>query len=83
MYGTFQVGGMVELPLPMDFLYVELGLEAQGKGYQYVTDSSTYKLSATVNPIYVQIPAKLVVRNTDGGVYGGIGTYLAYGVAGK
>ncbi len=84
MNPSFQVGGYAELPLTLtDLTYLNFGLQLQGKGYKYVSDSMVYKTSATVNPLYIQVPVSLVFHGEDGGVFGGIGTYFAMGVAGK
>ena len=82
MNPSYQVGGLVEFPF-LGNTYINVGLEAQGKGYKYVTDSTAYKLSGKVAPLYIQIPVDLVVRGYDGGVYASIGTYFAYGIAGN
>jgi len=53
MNPSFQVGGYAELPLALtDLTYLNFGLQLQGKGYKYVSDSMVYKTSATVNPLF-------------------------------
>lgn len=82
MIPSFQVGGLAEIQLPVE-AYLGIGLEAHGKGYQFVYSTNDLKYSVTINPIYLQIPVKLILRSSDGGVFGGVGPYLAYGIAGK
>lgn len=84
MNPSYQIGALAELPVALtDLTYLNFGLQLQGKGYKYVLDSMTYKTSASVSPLYIQIPLSLVFKGEDGGVFGGIGTYFAFGMAGK
>lgn len=84
MTPSFQAGAYAELPLALtELTYLNFGLQLQGKGYKYTIDSIAYKTSTTVNPLYIQVPVSLVFHGEDGGVFGGVGTYFAYGIAGK
>ena len=81
---TYTIGGVMELPLPIN-TFLNVGLEAQTKGYRYAivgTDTSD-QVNATVTPLYIQVPVSWTFRGEEGGVYGGIGAYAAYGVAGN
>ncbi len=84
MNSSYQIGALAELPVALtDLTYLNFGLQLQGKGYKYVLDSMAYKTNASVNPLYIQVPVSIVFKGEDGGVFGGIGTYFAFGMAGK
>lgn len=75
---TLEKGGRNSI---LQHLGWEAGVELIGKGGKYADVGFSYKVSM----LYLQIPIH-IVYNYDlpkGSIYGGLGPYLAYGLAGK
>ncbi|HMU46324.1 MAG TPA: porin family protein [Chitinophagaceae bacterium] len=86
MLTSFHVGFVGDLKIA-SILYFQPGIIFSGKGSKtqagQSTDATYYR--ATTNPFYIEIPATFLLKTPTGPVkfFGGIGPYLAIGIAGK
>lgn len=76
MLVSFLVGARAEFGLSGN-LGLGVGLELSGKGAK----SEDSGVTATLNPMYLQIPIQLIYTNN--GFFAGVGPYVGFGIAGK
>lgn len=87
---TFHVGGLADVPIG-DMFSFQTGLFLSGKGAKtasYLDDNNTSDnyIKTKFNPLYLEIPANLVLKFGNGngsGFFLGAGPYGAFGIAGK
>src|SRR5687767_13802820 len=83
---SFQAGILGDFPI-ISILSFQAGALVTGKGSKTQSgDPSSLNYSkATSNPIYIEIPANLVVKTPTGPIkfFAGAGPYIAIGIAGK
>jgi hypothetical protein len=86
---SFHVGFIADVPLA-SVLSFQTGLMLTGKGaktdiyYGTTTDDNYYKLKT--NPLYIELPANLVIKipmGSDARLFVGAGPYIAMGIGGK
>lgn len=85
MLTTFNAGilGRINIAAPLAF---ETGLLLDGRGSKSETGSGDNYYKATFNPLYLEIPANLVIRipfQTNTSLFINAGPYIAMGIAGK
>lgn len=86
MLTSFHVGFVGDLKIA-GILYFQPGIIFSGKGSKtqagQPSDATYYR--ATTNPFYIEVPATLLLKTPTGPVkfFGGVGPYLAIGIAGK
>lgn len=80
MQPTFQAGMIFDIPAGKH-VTVQPGLMLVGKGFRYTFDFFGESITATSNPMYLQIPISLMYQNSQ--VYLGAGPYVGLGVFGK
>jgi len=83
---SFQAGIIGDFPI-ISILSIQTGALVTGKGSKTQSgDPSSLNYSkATSNPLYIEIPANLVVKTPTGPIkfFAGAGPYIAVGIAGK
>lgn len=87
---TFHIGAIADIPLA-PVLSFQTGLLLTGKGakstyYADASDHSDNYVKSTFNPLYLELPANLVVKfplGSDVRLYAGAGPYAAMGIGGK
>ena len=87
---TFHVGGIADLPIG-DMFSFQTGLLLTGKGAKQENfldndNRNDNYVKAKFNPLYLEIPANLVLKFGNGngsGFFLGAGPYAAFGIAGK
>ena len=86
MLTSFQVGFNGDVKLA-PFLFFQPGIVFTGKGSKTqsgdISNPTYYR--ATTNPYYIEVPVNFIFKSTDWPVklIGGVGPYIAMGVAGK
>lgn len=80
MQPTFQVGMIFDIPAGKHTT-VQPGLMLVGKGFRYRFNFFGESITATSNPMYLQVPINILYQNSQ--VYLGGGPYAALGVFGK
>lgn len=86
MLTSFQVGISGDIKIAPS-IYFQPGLVFSGKGSKTSAgnpNGSTY-FQATSNPLYVEVPANFVFKSPGKtvNIFGGVGPYVAVGIAGK
>lgn len=86
MLTSFQVGISGDIKIAPS-IYFQPGLVFSGKGSKTSSgdpNGSTY-FQATSNPLYVEVPANFVFKSPGKtvNIFGGVGPYVAVGIAGK
>lgn len=76
---SFQAGGLAEFAL-REYLSLEVGLQLQGKGYQFNADNDLYRVHHQLNPWYIQVPVMVTLHGN--GIFGGVGPYAGMGISG-
>lgn len=87
---TFHIGATADIPLA-PILSFQTGLLLNGKGSKstYYADGSNHSdnyVKSTFNPLYLELPANLVLKfpvGTGARLYVGAGPYAAAGIGGK
>ena len=87
---TFHAGVVADIPL-VPILSLQTGLLLNGKGsksntYLDASNHSDNYVKSTFNPLYLELPANLVVKfplSGDVRLYAGAGPYAAMGIGGK
>jgi hypothetical protein len=83
---SFQLGIIGDIELS-PFFAVQPGLLLTGKGTktQSGNEGDANWFRATTNPYYIEVPVNFILKTNPGPVrfFGGVGPYLAIGVAGK
>lgn len=85
---SFQVGVLADVPISTNVLYFQPGLLFTGKGSKVEsgTPGAAGYYKQTFNPLYIEVPANLVLKTpvgTSSRFFLGAGPYIAMGVAGK
>ncbi len=86
MLTSFQAGILGDFHLA-SIVYLQPGLLFTGKGTktQSGTEGSANWYKATTNPYYLELPVTLLLKSPTGAMkfFGGVGPYIAMGIAGK
>lgn len=77
---TFHAGPIIEFGIT-DNLAIGSGLLLSGKGFKIEEEILGEKITATSNPLYLQLPLTLQYNNS--GFFAAVGPYVAFGIAGN
>jgi hypothetical protein len=80
----FNIGGKAEYSLTKEFA-IEGGLSISQKGAKVEMSNSGVTVTASINPLYLEIPINAVYKMDVGGIQlqGFAGPYLGFGIGGK
>lgn len=77
---TFQVGGVVDIPIAENFV-IQPGLLLVGKGAKLEEEFEDESYKEIANPMYLQVPVMFLYRGNM--FYGGVGPYAGFGLFGQ
>lgn len=77
---TFQVGGVVDIPIS-DMFSVQPALMLVGKGYKEEGEIFGVAYTGSSNPMYLQVPVMFMYHGNM--FYAGVGPYAGFGLFGK